>query len=442
MQNYKLLLKKCSASVFDFLFIFLNLQILFFIFRPIPRLDFFSTFLIPLLLLPLYSYFLVRFFRQTLGQYFFSIEVLKKGHLEPVTRPFDFIFNSEAKLKKPFSFKSPLPFLMLGAALTLSSSVVWILAANDPTLKKWNVVALPLSENVLKSPDLVTVPFSYLLAALPSKIGKEDLLWELPYLKGPPKSFIGRIDLIWNETDQNKISFSGPLTFSKNTSSNQLLNCFNKFFGCSELRDEIFKKHLKINELFSEISTMEILRIENKELKENEIPYFLYLKGKSKTSIGKTLEVALAINPNLSFQQISFEQRKSLVSESTLFKSLLTVMRFSQELNAPRLFIDDKLSLFNQNSALNEKPTLSEIILAEKLLLSKLSVDPTQLEPFYHLFRFSEMEYQVALKEKNLLSSARTRRLMSALLKYAKDIQPDHAFTKEMEQILASIEKK
>jgi hypothetical protein len=438
MNDQSLSQKKNAALLFDFLFLFLNVQFCFLLIRNQARFEPWALFVIPLVLLPVYSFLSTRFIRQTIGQYLFNIERVKKNSHTPITRLYDWIFESELRLKGTRQSTFLGKVTLLGASF-LSTGVFLVLLNGDPVTKRWKVVTLPLNEEFLKNASITYLPFSYLLTPVPTHFGKEPLLWELPYLKGPPKSFLGKIEIQWSEEWQNRLAFSGPLSFAKNRTPEELVACLQKLLGCRSDRQELFSRHLKIGNDFGEIFETTIFKVENPHLKPNETPTLLYVRGLSRKDPKRTLEVALILNPNLAFQAVSLDQRESpLKAENSLFfRSLLSNIRLTGDLAAPRTWVNEKLSAFSPKG----RPTLLEITEAQKLLLSKLSVDPSQLEPFYHLFRFSEMEYRDSLNTKNLISTARARRLMNAIVLYSRDVAPADQKSKEMEQILAQIEK-
>ena len=432
--------RRLSALGFDFFFLFLNTQFFILFFRAQPRFEIFTVALVPLLLLPVYLYLSSRYLRQSFGQYVNGIERVRRGSYAPITRVYDWSLDSELRMKGPTAFQGPWlgPLCLIGT-LCLSAGVSMILATSDPMTKRWKSADVPLDEALLKNTSLTYLPFAYLLTPIPASFENDPILWELPYLKGPPKSFVGRVELQWSEEWQNRMAFSGPLSFPRTVKVSDLVDCLGRFFGCGADRHELLQKHLKLRSDFNEIFETAIWRIENPLLKPEERPIALYVRGTSAKDPKRLREVALILNGNLALQTVSLDQKISPLNEknSAFFRSVISNIRMTGDLAASRAWVNAKLAEFQPSG----EPTIPQISEAEKLLLSKLSVDPTQLEPFYHLFRFSELEYRRSLAAKNLVSTARARRLMSALVQYARDIAPADQKSKEMEQTLAQIER-
>lgn len=247
--------------------------------------------------------------------------------------------------------------------------------------------------------DWTVAPFFYALGAWPTRISGTPVFHVVPYEKGPPQRFPGRIIARW-DPPQTKLTFEGPKTPGAGAASAvraRIQECFRPRVlpsaSCLAIRETVLTRHMK--EMESSLPGMQRgdLRVQwfvvrNPALPESEQAQGLKLHAQLAE---KAQERFVLITPQGTHQAFILDYPRNdagWLSLSHLEKSIRS-LRVSDDLNPGRAWIDARLERVRLSdlSSLEGQPekflaALSEI---ELLLLSKISVDPATFESYFHL---------------------------------------------------------
>ncbi len=434
--------RRIWASLFDFFFLYLNVQFAKLLFAHSYEFEILVSVLIPVIAWVPYAYLLQRFFRQTFGQYLFGLERTVRGSDAHARRIYDWIFNTDVR-----STSMRLPgwqaFFCLIANLALGLGLSTAAISQDLTLRKWKqkelVAFIPDTTNPATRTQIL--PLYYALAAIPDQHDGVPLQWSLPYeRRSQSRQFLGKIVLKWNDELDASISFSGPLTFKRNVSTEQWRACLLRLAGCRGLRSELIKTYLKNLTDWGRLEELAWVEVSHPFLKPHESPRGILISGPIGNHSARRRTVFLLLNPNLSYQAITLDRPATQAGARAedLFYQIISSIRVTSELAAPRTWIDGLLSQFRPA----QHPSLAEVTQAQKLLLSKLTVNPDSPEPYYHLFKFTEIEYDLSLAQNELKRTASARKLFAVILSYAREVGMKGPQLAEIEQKVASTEKK
>ncbi len=318
----------------------------------------------------------------------------------------------------------------------------------------------------------VTLPFFYTLGAWPKNFSttidlerNRPVLYTIPYEKGPPKNFAGKIIARW-ELPDILITIEGPKTPLSLNDLGQYKSCILDFkklplplmVQCAKIREKVLHRHLselaKVNPVKYKIQWVEIA---NPHIQPAE-----WVRGIFLTGIGKrySQDRMILITPNGAHQTFILNRPSNERGELALklFKQTLGTMRVSSKLRYGRALVNRKLS---QAKIKSLKPTedpydfmdrLSEI---QALLLAKISVDPKNFEAYYHLGGTSYLMFQETIKLRNTERfqsdlklaqrindwTACVKPMIQSAYLFAKDIAPNHPNTSRLYSIWVEVQK-
>jgi hypothetical protein len=394
--------------------------------------------LFPLMLLPWMSFILHRFWGTTPGHYAFGVEKrLPDGG--KATRLYDWLFQIQPR-KAPHPAPQALRWILPFCSLVFAAGTTTALWMRDPSLRPTPVTRLELFAPEDSRKSWLTLPFFYATGAFPM----DAVEFDLPYSKGPPNRFIGRISMIWKAHD-SRLFLSGPLTLGSPGTVKKLQTCLQSWFfisalrgdlGCFSARRELWSRNLASWTEGRLVARSEWFSVENPVLHEQERPRGIYLQ--TQPARGRVREIYLIVGPRMAAQAFTLDRPENEEGQkaSELLRQVIGSLRVSSDLAAPRAFLDPKLASLR----VGPKSSMHDLIRAEGHLLAKVSIEPKQSESFYHLAGLAITLYRTAKKQGQIELTASSKRIVKSALQYARDVEPESKRIREMERFEVEVD--
>ena len=406
----------------------------------------------------------------SLGQRILGLQYLNSQH-RPLRSPRNLLATLWFRVGK--RRRSPAPYtLTQKERLTSGASVfAWGLAIGLPGFALTQVFLLfqehPLTRSVRlmdiprysvsESPNPTewkTLPFYYALVPLPNRFDGDPVLFALPYEKGPPKDFLGKVIARWKLPDI-RLVIEGPKTPERTAPQEELRHCLlSGILECWTLREHALKRHLdELRDFGATRWELSWFEVKNPLLPASERPQGIYFAGWDRGR-DRVQERWILINKQGRHQTFILERDLQASGElaSSLMRQSIGGMQLLGDLAAPRAFVAGLIENVNLATLEGEQDAWRLAIqLAEvqAILLSKITVDPKEIQPFLHLAGTSLYLLKQSLRTRKsppagmspiklgLLEewTAALKPLIHSCLRYAQDIDPKDANTLRIEQI-------
>jgi hypothetical protein len=292
-------------------------------------------------------------------------------------------------------------------------------------------------------------PFFYSLGAWPKTFRGKDVFYFLPYEKGPPERFIGRIEARWSTPD-TKVWFEGPKTplaqdrypFDRA----EIRRCVSGMWGlpipalfhCLAVRDALLSRHFdsfKQGKLKN--VSLRWMEVSNPALPAQEQTQGIYLSASSE-SRGQDRFILITNGGTNQTFVLNYPLGPDGQYAQEVFQKAIRSLRVSDDLNPGRAWVDqgiEKVKLQELDSTKDEAVFARKVAAIQALLISRTSVEPKTYETYYHLAGTSLMLARRAAKLKLLpqgdalqatgvdeLSVAKP--LIQNAYRYAQDVGP------------------
>ncbi|NDF15918.1 hypothetical protein EB061_11450, partial [bacterium] len=288
------------------------------------------------------------------------------------------------------------------------------------------------------------LPYGHTLGPWPTHFRGEPIVTRLTYLKGPPKKFLETIALIWSPVDA-EISLLGPKTVLPEFKLRDWKDCFQKSFLCSGPRKAFW------NRVFPERSAQRDSEIRASwfESGAKDGPSGVHLSIRKKTgSGGESMEDRFAvITPAGVVQVLSIHTSGNPIGSEArgVFMQTIGALKVHDDLAFGRAWIAGDLKQIDLQALQrieDPKERFLRLIEVQNLIFAHLSVDPTTLDPFFHL---AGVTHRLAL---DLLHSKehwfRNQEswlnefpaLLAAIAKYSRDYPANEAVSSRIEALL------
>jgi hypothetical protein len=400
----------------------------------------------PLLILPIFLFLCHRFFGTSPGQYVAGIEFrLPSGGR--ASRLYDWFFSLRAKPADHPPGRVNV-VVAVTAALVFTLGASFFLWMRDPTIRPFKPSAIALfAPDVKTSADWQVIPFFYATGAFParlfakpgepSKESKAELSVEfgLPYEKGPPARFLGKITVYWRELD-SRLTITGPLSVASPATPEKLRDCFSSWFRCLGDRRAIWRNSVSPHLVGRTVVEESWFTTENPFLAADERPQGIYVR--TSADRGRIREAYFLVGPKMAIQSLILDRPARAEGElaSETLRKIIGSLRLSGDLQAPRAFINPKLAALR----IGPKSSLAELVAAEGYLLAKVSIEPKEAESFYHLGGLALTLFHAAKREGRIELAASSKTIVKSALKFARDVDPDSKRLREMEQFEVEVD--
>lgn len=334
--------------------------------------------------------------------------------------------------------KSQLPrFLAISGAALLALGLAFSIFLINPVYRPIPVQELQSQESV---DPLKETPFYYITAPLPNPTAW--MFPNLPYQKGLPKRFLPRILFASSTTGEDLLGtliLNGPETLQTELKWNEIAECFSGWLKCRTMKKEFLSK---VDRVLTERSirreTLSWFHVKNSKIFPDEEPKGLHVTGFSKTAEGtRAIEAYFLINSRNAIQSIIFENEIGPTKTHPWLATWIQKMRMTSDLPLQKLQA--------KNAVLKTRITpqsLNEVFQHALIKLSSLlTVEPGNVDGWYHLAGISKELNRRARSQKLNMTEKRSRLLVLQVERYLTDIAPDHPRLREVSTMKAEIEK-
>jgi hypothetical protein len=394
---------------------------------------------IPLLIYPFYSYLSFRFLGATPAQFLLGLRSRVRGDAKKL-RIYDWLFHIRLRLVGNARSNAMLIAFPIAATVFAfgASGLFW---GRDPTVRPYGTRMTSLyAPDLNEAKNWDTLPYFYTTGVFPrpnhpafTNVGGME--YSLPYEKGPPNRFLGKVVAYWRDLD-SRLILSGPLTASGPSTPDELRECVSGWLRCKSERRKIWKHSIRGYFDDRDVAVNEWFEVENGFIPKEERPRGIYLR--SKVEGGRLREAYFVVGPKMAVQGFILDRpdREEGQRASDLLAKTIGSLRVSSDLQAPRAFVDPKIA----GLRLTAKSTLNDLIAAEAVLLAKVTIEPKQSETFYHLAGLGVTLFRTAKREGRIELAATSKVVVNNALQYVRDVDSKSPRIPEMERFVAEVE--
>lgn len=342
-------------------------------------------------------------------------------------------------------------------ALTLGLSTL-----RHPTISRLKVVSLPaFRPSGPNANEWLNLPFFYAMGAWPKRFELKPILYSLPYEKGPPDRFLGRI-VVRMKSPDIRLEIEGPKTPLRSSgltwNATSLRACFtDSVFQCPRARDATLERHLgEIRAARLKIRDVRWFEIENPGLTEDARPRGLWIRSSGDYEQDRFV----LITANGTHQTLILRTPKSESGElaRTRLQQIVGSLQLVEQLLPGRALINHVLENTRLNDVSREpdaETVVENLSSVQAALLAKLSVSPADIDAYYHLGGTALMLAQQASQRSTRTTSVATnvpllflneavavqKNILDNVRQYAKDVGPNDEKTKRLERLWVEIQK-
>ncbi|MCM2279226.1 MAG: hypothetical protein NDJ89_14210 [Oligoflexia bacterium] len=302
------------------------------------------------------------------------------------------------------------------------------------------------------------LPYYYLLGAWPTRYEGQPIFYGLPYEKGPPERFLGRIVARWNPPHA-LLTIEGPKTPERleQETYERIRRCLSSPLerGCRRIREAALRRH--VTEMEKAVGgarewDLRWFTVENPALPDPERArgFFLGARGAVR---GQDRVVLVTSKGTHQAFYMEYSTAPAAGHDPARARELLTQslrsLRTSEELGpgrswTERLLQDTRLA---ELQAIRDPDALIQRLAGiQALLLSRLSVEPRTFDAYYHLGGISLTLFRRSLVHPDRLRgsewAAVARPMIESAHAYARDVRPEDPRTQELQNFLLEIQKR
>ena len=289
--------------------------------------------------------------------------------------------------------------------------------------------------------DMV-LPFGYTLGPWPRNFGGDPIVTKLTYQKGPPQKFLQSLVQVWRPVEI-ELEIMGPKTIRKELTASGWKQCFESAFNCASEKKEYLASVYPeagtrddANVTLTWFDSLDPLAARGTHLKVEMSTYqidrytVITEKGATQTFSMKSIR-----NP------LGAEARELLVKT-------ISSLKVKEDLQSSREWIQNKIKtvkLDDVKKITDPKLRLGRLIQIQNWIYSLLTVDPTQVAPFFHLAGVTHLLAMDLLhNDKKYFDTQEAwilslRPLFETLISYAKDFPHSEAEVKNIEALLQDV---
>lgn len=313
-----------------------------------------------------------------------------------------------------------------------------VLARSEP----WKLDARFPSANEAR--DWLVSPYYYAIGAWPRRFGGQPVMHALPYEKGPPAQFIGRVVARW-ELPSVRTTFEGPKTPEPAPAPDRLRSCLERGWertigtDCLSIREGSLGRHVREMRRVSP-SRWELrwFEVKNPAIPPDERPRGFYLAARGEA---RSEERFVLVNARGTQQAFILERPSygDAAERATLaFERAIRSQRVAPTLDAGRAWVDRELESTRLSELVSIRDPdefasrMSDLL---SLLVSKASVDPRGVAAYFHLAGSALLLARRGASDRRPEWGAVARPLVLAAWRYAQDVAPSDPRTAQLEQL-------
>jgi hypothetical protein len=291
----------------------------------------------------------------------------------------------------------------------------------------------------------IIAPFFYTLGGWPRKFNKQTLLYTVPYEKGPPTRFVGRI-IAELESPDIRLVIEGPKTPDPLAKTSQIKDCILNLTSlrCVNLRETVLSRHLKeVNSFAPKHWTLQWFHIANPMLPPESQPQGIYLRA---TGLNWIQDRFILISNSGIHQSLILNRTRNAVGDQafTMTQEIVRSLRVFDELNSGRAWANRSLEIIQLDDVKNIQDSqiqMSSLAEIQGLLISKISVDPSNFDSYFHLAGTSMMIAGKAENSRDRLFVNSNKNIQSVSL-FAEDIAPYDPRTTQIKNMLNELKNR
>ncbi len=256
----------------------------------------------------------------------------------------------------------------------------------------------------------------YFILNLPKNFNHQPVQFQISYKKGPPNHFISQIET--QLAPDIGLTFEGPKTPSPTVARGEIRPCLteSQSWNCLALRQSLFERWVSEPSPSAHLWHASWFQIDDPTLPTEEQTQGVHLRADLEQEI---LDQFIVIQPSGTQQVIRLKRPRSPSGELAyeLTSRVIASIRVYPDLTAGRELVSRHLEEVRLVAIKNEADTArrsERLNDAQLLLISKISVDPSNLDSYFHLAGTSTWMPEAKMAQHNL---------ESAYL-YARDIAP------------------
>ncbi len=328
-------------------------------------------------------------------------------------------------------------FLLISGAVLLVLGLAFSQFFANPVYR-----ALPKIEWNSQSsttPDKET-PFFYITAPIPNLA--PWMFPNLPYQKGLPKKFLPRILLGASTTGEDLLGtliLSGPETLQSDLKWHEIAECFSKWFSCRMMKKEFIAKiDRTLSERGVKRETLSWFHVHNSKIFPDEEPKGIHVLGLANSAEGtRPVEAYFLLNNHNAVQGVIFENEIGQAHAHPWLNTWIQSVRMTSDLPLQQLQAKNAI-LKTQISAKSPDEVFRHALIK---LSSLLTVDPSNVDGWYHLAGIAQEINRRARKNRLNMTEKRSRILVQQVERYLQDVAPDSARLREVSTMKAELEK-
>ena len=322
--------------------------------------------------------------------------------------------------------------LLTAAACGLGAWLVSEFVSGHPLFRALARESFPASLPVSsQTTEWSVLPFYYSLGSWPLRFESEPVLFSIPYEKGPPTKFFGRVNARWGES---RLTIEGPKSPAAPIARDKLKACLisEAPLECVGLRSEALSRHIgEMSRVGGGARNWKLswFAFENPALPEAERLEGIFIRATGRTAAQDRFVVITPTGGHQAFYLESpLDPAQSAATERAreALKTAVSSQRATGSLEPGKNWIDRELA----SVRLSPEASPDELARAEALLVSKLTVDPGVLEAYFHLSGAALLLLKAAAPISSDQSWIRRgmgaqRALILGLKRFARDVAPD-----------------
>ena len=290
-----------------------------------------------------------------------------------------------------------------------------------------------------KDSNWQVLPYGYTLGPWPSQFRNEPSVTKLTYSKGPPKKFLQSITQLWQPVEA-ELTLLGPRTLQEGMNQSQWKQCFEASFSCNFKRKKVldYIAHKKDDGILSKVTWFD-------HLETNGARGVHLFWDYSKFQI----DDFVILTENGIAQGFELKTVKSDVGDEarSLLYQILGSLSVKEDLTSSREWIQNKIrsvQLAQVQKIVAPKERLTQLIEIQNWLFSLLTVDPTNVTPFFHLAGVTHLlaldliKLQTTYFENQESWIITAKPNLDTLLKYAQDFGND-SIPKQIEALIQDV---
>jgi hypothetical protein len=335
---------------------------------------------------------------------------------------------------KKKSKKSPLLFI---GALSFATAIYAISSSSIPE-KEWLEQRFPEKVDTEDSVWQV-LPFGYTLGPWPTRFRNEPMVTKLSYAKGPPQKFLQSFTQLWQPIEA-ELTFLGPRTLVPEQTQDEWKACYEARWGCRKERNLILD-YVQRGKPSSKNVTLTWF-----DHPEPDGPRGIHLQWDYEKY--RIDDFVLFTRKGVA-QGFELKTVKGPIGAEALqlFYQTLSSLKVSDDLSGSREWIQNKIKSVNLSEIQKiSSPTvrLARWIEVQNWLFSVLSVDPTKVNPFFHLAGVTHLFTLDLIRLQNNHYENQESWILSAkpnlenLYRYSKDFE-DSKIPEQIEALLQDV---